>query len=359
MSMQWRDIGISPLGGDPMKTLEQYNRTLNNYLRYHFANLDLGSTGDLSANTLSASSATIGQLGSTGSITANTLTASSGNFGKIFSSSGTIGQLSSTGAFTLNTFSASSGTVGQLGSTGSITANILTASSGNIGQLGSTGSITANTFTASSGTFTYVKGSCSTFGNSTSYSHFEADGTLEFVGDSRTYRDELGDITKLKVVGTAITDDSTDCTVNYSTQSALTSFQYCNVQLNHDRDLSGNLYPHIHWLQSSGNSPNFLLAYRYLANCSTATDWTYLKCNTVACVYVSGTLHQKSYTTQAITPPANSTISDILQFKIYRDVANASTVFSSTDDYSLPAKVLSFDVHLISNTIGSRTELSK
>jgi hypothetical protein len=308
----------------------------------------LGSTGSAEFNILTSSSAVIGQLGSTGSATFNTIT----------SSSAVIGQLGSTGSATFNTITSSSAVIGQLGSTGSATFNTITSSSAVIGQLGSTGSATFNILTSSSGTFTELKASSAIFGNSTSYSKFESDGTYVAFGDARTYRDELGDVTKLKIVGSAITEDTTDTTINYSTNATLTSFQYTNMQLNHDRVASEVIYPHFHWLQSSGNTPNMLIQFRYCANLSTVADWTYLKCDNLATTYPGGTFHQIGITT-GITPPSNSTVSDVIQFKIYRDTLNASGLFASTDNYSLPVKLMSFDAHIITDMLGSRTEYVK
>lgn len=319
---KWKGINLT-YDINPQKMLENYRVTMDNKLSYHFSHISIGELVGLSLSTQA---------------TNDVLTYSSSSLAWY-----------NTNTLTLSAIRASSAIIGQIGSTGSIDANIILATVGSITTLNGT-----------SATYTKLYASSAHLGNSTSYTMTEDDGTIVFVGDARTFRDELGDITKLRVVGTAITEDTTDACVLYSTQSALTSFQYCNVQLNHDRDLSGGIYPHIHWIQTASNAPNFLLGYRYLPTNSTIeTAWTYLKCNTLATTYSTGSLHQISYTTQAITPPANSTVSDIIQFKIYRDVANASTVFSSTDNYAVSAKVLSFDAHIITNTIGSRTEFSK
>jgi hypothetical protein len=352
--------------------LKQFNIELNRRIRYYLSNIDVSQV----LFNLNGIGGTL-NLSKGGTGTAMIAPTSNALFGYDLSSAkgafyGIGAGLALSGTTLYNTIfgvastadfykiTATTANLADISSTNSATFNVLTSSSAQVGQLGSTGSITANTLTASSATFTKVRSSSAIFGNSTSYAKFEDDGTLEITGDGRTYRDELGDITKFKTVGLQITDDTTDGTVNYSTQCDLTSFQYTNVQLNHDRDLSGGVYPHIHWLQSGANAPNFLLSYRYLPNNSTIpTAWTYLKCNAVTATYVSGTLHQISYTTQAITPPANSTVSDILQFKIYRDITNASTMFGTTDNHTLPAKVLSFDAHIITNTLGSRTEYSK
>jgi hypothetical protein len=281
-------------------------------------------------------------------------------FYKITASTANLADISSTNSATFNVLASSSATIGRLGSTGSITANTLTASSASIGQISSTGSATFNTIASSSANIKELYASSAVFGNSTSYATFEEDGTLIFEGDAKTYRDELGDVTKLKIVGIAIAEDTTDGVVNISTQADLSSFLYCNVQLNHDRDVTAPVYPHIHWFQSSGNAPNLLFQYRWQSNgAEKTTTWTDLKSNALAHPYSSGIIHQISYSTVGILATTGVNVSDIVQFRIIRDTQNASTQFSSTDNYSLPVSLLSFDVHVLQDSIGSRTEYLK
>jgi hypothetical protein len=299
---------------------------------------------------MTASTANLADISSTNSATFNVLA----------SSSGSIGQLGSTGSITANTLTASSGNISSLQSTGQATFNALVSSSGIIGELASTGQGTFNIIVSSSASFTKLQASSAKFGNSTSYTQFEGDGTLESIGDARTFRDELGDITKLKFAGLRITEDSTDGVIIISTQGSLTDYLYTNVQLNHDRDLGSPIYPHLHWFQSSGNAPNFLMQYRWQNNGAEKIEtWTDLPCNALAIAYTSGTIHQISYSTEAIHPSTGTVVSDIVQFRVIRDVANASTQFASTDDYSLPTSLLSFDVHVQTNTLGSRQQYIK
>lgn len=79
----------------------------------------------------------------------------------------------------------------------------------------------------------------------------------------------------------------------------------------------------------------------------------------LAFTYTAGTIHQISHTAAGITPPGGSTISDIVQFRIIRDTTNASGAFSGSDTYSGVVGVLSFDVHVQINSLGSSSEFSK
>jgi len=70
-------------------------------------------------------------------------------------------------------------------------------------------------------------------------------------------------------------------------------YLYLNVQLNHDKDLSSSIYPHIHFLQTVAGVPNFLLQYRWqIQGGVSITSWTSVVCNLPAFTYVSGNLNQ-------------------------------------------------------------------
>jgi len=209
------------------------------------------------------------------------------------------------------------------------------------------------------------------FGGIDGYTMFDAEGHQTMVGDARPWRDELGDALSIKVQGAGISTDLTESVVNfdfnaaYNANPALADFLYKNVQLNHDRDLSSLIYPHIHWLQAKNYSPHFLLQYRWQINGGEKTTaWTFLKCNVLTFPYTVGqVIHQISHATAAIVPPAGTQLSDIIQFRIYRDTTNAAGQFTGTCPYNTAgnasAGVLSFDLHFMTNSIGSNEEYIK
>lgn len=191
------------------------------------------------------------------------------------------------------------------------------------------------------------------------YTEIEADGTLVINGDGRTYRDELGDASKLKTVGIRVFFDDVEGTLNFSQTATLTDYAILNVQLNHDKDLTSSIYPHIHWFQTSSSVPNFLLQYRWQKGDSAKTTaWTNYKCNTAVNSYVSGTLNQICHN-GGITPPVGTGLSDIVQFRIIRDTTNASGVFTGADPLLATVNILFFDIHFMTDTLGSRTEYTK
>lgn len=185
-----------------------------------------------------------------------------------------------------------------------------------------------------------------------------------------SWRDELGDILTVQRNGAGITLNINEATVDfdynavYHATASLADMLYKNVQLNHDRNLAIELRPHIHWFQAKDYSPNFLFQYRWQINSGLkVTAWTFLKCNNLAFPYTPGTtIHQISYSAGISVPPG-TTLSDIVQFRIYRDTGNASLQFTGNCPYNTGGNascpVMSFDVHLQIDSNGSTQELVK
>jgi hypothetical protein len=196
-------------------------------------------------------------------------------------------------------------------------------------------------------------------GQTVNTTSFSTSGIQLMKGAARVWKDHLGDALSLRQSGPGVGYNTTEGTVAFITTANLSDYIYTNIQLNHDRDETSVIGPHIHWLQTENNTPNWLLQYRWNTIGQTITSgWTNLKCNTNIFPYVSGTLHQISESSD-ITPPANSMMSDIVQFRILRDNANTSTVFVSADPSTITVGILSFDVHYQLNTLGSKTEYVK
>jgi len=197
------------------------------------------------------------------------------------------------------------------------------------------------------------------------FSYFDMSGFLTFTGDARPWRDQLSDSLNLQRSGPGVSTDITESTVDfaynatYNATFSLADALFCNIQLNHDKDLSVNLYPHIHWIQAKDYAPNLLLEYRWqVLGGIIQTTWTKLACNVPEYTYTPGTsLHQMSHPSASISVPVGSNISDIVQFRIYRDTGNASSVFAGSDPYNTggnaTVSVLAFDVHFQINSIGS------
>lgn len=201
------------------------------------------------------------------------------------------------------------------------------------------------------------------------YVEFMQNGTIRLHGTARTWRDELGDLLQVQRNGAGITLNVAEATIDFDYNAAyhatptLADMAYRNVQLNHERDLTATLYPHIHWFQAKNYSPNFLLGYRYQLNgAAKTTPWTLLPMNSLAFPYASGTLNQISYTA-GIVVPVGAQLSDIMQVRIYRDAGNVSGLFAGACPYNTggnaSAPTTSFDIHYVKDSLGSDEELVK
>jgi hypothetical protein len=187
-----------------------------------------------------------------------------------------------------------------------------------------------------------------------------SDGTFTLNGAATVFRDELGDITKLKVAGTGISESLTEGTMGLMTSCDYANdYLVANFQFNHDRKHGAPVYPHVHWFQTQDNTPNFLFQYRWQLNgTAKTTAWTNLRMLTNAFTYVSGTLNQITYSA-GITPPSGDNVSTILQVRFTRDKTNASTAFTGSDTHTATADITSLDIHIEVDAAGSSTEYSK
>gem|GEM_PF-3504186 len=204
-----------------------------------------------------------------------------------------------------------------------------------------------------------VNGTTKLGNSTTNYTQFDANGHQTMIGTATVFDDLMGDITQVKVTGTGVSLDTAQSTVDFTTGANLSDYLIINYQLSHKWKLGSNLYPHIHWKQNSNATPNFLIQYRWQRNNQAWTSaWTNLKCNVSVFTYTSGSINQIS-NSAVITPPANSDLSDIIQFRVLRDNANNSTVFSGSDTYSGDAEITSVDIHFEQDTLGSNSEYIK
>jgi hypothetical protein len=131
------------------------------------------------------------------------------------------------------------------------------------------------------------------------------------------------------------------------------------MQMSHRWEFGSVIHPHIHWKQTKSGNPNWLFQYRWQRNSGSFTDvWTSLECNTPIFTYVSGDIVQIS-DSPAVTPPTGYGISDILQWRVIRDVANDSGLFTGADTVTGDVSSISFDFHFEMDTLGSREEYVK
>jgi hypothetical protein len=115
---------------------------------------------------------------------------------------------------------------------------------------------------------------------------------------------------------------------------------------------------HLHWLQTSDADPNWLVQYRYLADGQAPTGWQLMIPDVPrAFTYTAGTLCQ--ITAWPTIDMTGYLISDTVQFRVFRDVVNTSTLFGGSDLYSGDALAVEFDIHHLRNGFGSMNEWMK
>lgn len=193
------------------------------------------------------------------------------------------------------------------------------------------------------------------------YSEFEADGTLKFHGNATVFRDEMHTLIHQSKNNNAarMVDNIAEGSLTYKSNATVVDYAIMSVQLNHDRKNGADVYPHLHWWQTTINMPNWLLEYRWQRNGQAkVTAWTELAHIENAFTWVSGTLNQITRFTP-ITPPSGDGVSDVLQIRLSRDVAAASTIYTVAETSPVDQDALSLDVHIEIDTIGSRQEYIK
>lgn len=195
------------------------------------------------------------------------------------------------------------------------------------------------------------------------YSQIEADGTLRFVGNATTWRDELGPLLgqRLQSPGSDITQNLPEGTITFKASARYPAdYITYTLQLNHDWLVQSTCDFHVHWWQASAANVNWLVEYRWQVNGQAKTaGWTQLPLTSQIFTYAAGTLNQINDGSANITPPATAQLSDIFQVRLYRDYTNVSTLFAGAEASGLDVEAMSSDMHRRSDTIGSREEYAK
>jgi hypothetical protein len=197
-------------------------------------------------------------------------------------------------------------------------------------------------------------------GGATDYLNVDSVGHLTLLGKARVYKDMLNELVGKRITSpsSAIEIDDEEIRLQFKVSCELTDYVSMNIQLNHERCLGTNVYPHLHWEQSSATMPNWLLQYRWqIQGALKTTAWTYLPWVANAFAWTTGTLNQIT-TFGTITPPSDDGHSDILQFRIIRDFDNDSSEFDAEDGLNASAYALMFDVHVVVDKLGSASEFT-
>lgn len=193
------------------------------------------------------------------------------------------------------------------------------------------------------------------------YLQISDSGILTLNGSATVFDDLLGQLIgqKLESPSSAIVQNSAEGSVTFKTTSGLSDYVVTLPQMRHSWKIGSVVYPHIHWWQTSSSIPNWMIQYRWQdQGTAKTTAWTSVKYDSHAFTYTSGTLNQITGFPD-ITPPVGAGLSDILQFRIIRDNANASGLFSGADPVATDIDAVSFDCHIEIDSLGSDEEYVK
>jgi len=128
-----------------------------------------------------------------------------------------------------------------------------------------------------------------------------------------------------------------------------------------------DLHPHIHWIQNSSAMPNWLLAYKVIdtgvarVKETGYTNHTLVKGSSNAFTYTSGNLDQITLFPAIDMSGYDNTngLSLKIHYVFFRDSADTSGLFGSSDSGLGTQFVDEFDVHFQKDTLGSQDEYSK
>lgn len=154
----------------------------------------------------------------------------------------------------------------------------------------------------------------------------------------------------------------TELGIDYADNSryAVTEQVSMICQLPHAYELESSISPHLHWVQSHANVPNWLLVYRKYRNGDAVPGaWVEAILSSHAFAYTAGTILQKS-AFPVIDMTGMDSLSGFIDFKLFRDTPNTSTLFGGADPLVGDALAKEFDIHIqIDAPSGSEQELVK
>lgn len=132
-------------------------------------------------------------------------------------------------------------------------------------------------------------------------------------------------------------------------QNDATEIAYITLQWPHRMLLGSDISPHIHFVQDSATVPTFKMDYRWYENGGDPTGiFTTIATTATVFTYTSGSILQIA-TFPDIAGSSIDSVSSMMDIKLYRD----------DNDYVGDILVKEFDIHFLSDGIGSPTEFSK
>ncbi|MCH9835903.1 hypothetical protein K0U83_09585 [bacterium] len=163
---------------------------------------------------------------------------------------------------------------------------------------------------------------------------------------------------KLESASTRYSFDSTDLGVAFDADARHTEEQLSYiVQMPHAWKEGTTLYPHVHWIQTTADYPNWLLSYRVYNNNESPGSWTLAPIDSHVFTWSSGSLAQIS-AFPSITMTGKS-LSCLLDVKLWRDAANGSGEFVGAESSPVSVLMKEFDIHYEIDSLGSNEPFTK
>ncbi len=200
------------------------------------------------------------------------------------------------------------------------------------------------------------------------YTQIETDGTLVSKGDATEFEDM-----RFPVIGQRLTVSAGRIDINYDTLCVdyQINARYPNefigvtAQLEHARKTDSDIFPHLHWNQTSANMPNILVIYTWYNNneqvptfASDGVKVALTSSNNVF-TWTTGTLAQITNIPLPLNLGVGKGISSFFDVQIFRDSNNTSGLFSGADNYSGAWSLKEYDIHIEKDMKGSRQEYVK
>lgn len=186
-------------------------------------------------------------------------------------------------------------------------------------------------------------------------------GVVALNGSATVFDDLTAQLIGLRLESPSshIVTNAAEGTLEFKTSCNLTDYVIAEPQLSHKWKLGSVIYPHLHWEQTSATIPNWLIQYRWQKQgLAKTTSWTSQKYDAHVFTYTSGTLNQIT-SMGDITPPVGYGLSDFVDFRILRDVANTSGLFAGADGLATSVYAKGFDFHMETDSLGSNDEFTK
>jgi hypothetical protein len=190
----------------------------------------------------------------------------------------------------------------------------------------------------------------------------EPDGTWVNTGEGTTW-DEVSQPfigNGIFVPGGRVNYDHTELTLVFAANARYPEEPVgAVIQAMHSRKIDSDIYPHIHWMQTSDAIPNILIAHRMYDSGEIPPTWTLKALTRTVFPFTGSGMQQITPFDLAEGNGVGLGLSFTIDVKIYRDSLNTSGLFAGADAYPGTWSAKYYDIHFEKDMNGSREEFVK